>query len=198
MRRARVVVVRHGETDWNVAGRMQGHTDTDLNERGRAQAQALAELLVEEGIGRIIASDLARARQTAQIIAGRLGLAVETDALLRERKFGIFEGLSWEEIAERHPDWYARYRADHWADIPGAEALTALRERSWEALVRHARHARPGAPVLVVTHGGVLRSMLVRLMGDNAPRPVLNAVPYVFRLRQGQPAEVELPKLLPP
>jgi len=83
-----LLLVRHGETDWNAEGRLQGHTDRPLNDFGRRQAAALAERLADDDIDAVYASDLARARETAEILADRLGLAVVTDPDLRERNWG--------------------------------------------------------------------------------------------------------------
>jgi broad specificity phosphatase PhoE len=102
-------LARHGETDWNVAGRWQGHTDIPLNETGRAQARALVPVLRAVGVGAAVSSDLSRASETAGIAAAGLGVAVAySDAGLRERSFGVFEGLTREECAARHPEaWRA-------------------------------------------------------------------------------------------
>src|ERR1019366_1741101 len=104
-----VFMTRRGETDWNVEGRWQGHTDTPLNENGRAQARAVAEALRSEGVPAIVSSDLARAHETAQIIGASLGIAVAyVDADLRERMFGVFEGLTRAECERLHPEaWRA-------------------------------------------------------------------------------------------
>src|SRR5262245_65615545 len=99
-----LLLTRHGETDWNREHRVQGHTDVPLNENGREQARALAERLVDVPLAAIYASDLARARETAEIVARRLGLGVVLDPGLREKNFGSWEGLTDVEIAERFPD----------------------------------------------------------------------------------------------
>src|SRR5438128_960886 len=92
-----LLLVRHGETDWNADGRLQGHTDWPLNEYGRTQAKKLAEQLDGDGVAAIYASDLSRARETAEILGGRLGLAVVVDADLREKNWGTWEGLTSDE-----------------------------------------------------------------------------------------------------
>ena len=92
-----LLLVRHGETDWNAEGRLQGHTDRPLNDYGRTQARRLAEQLHGDGIAAIYASDLVRARETAEILSERLGLPVLLDADLRERNWGSWEGLTPDE-----------------------------------------------------------------------------------------------------
>src|SRR5436190_1312043 len=89
-----LLLVRHGETDWNAAGRLQGHTDRPLNEYGRRQAKELADRLAGEGADAIYASDLSRAKETAEIVGERLGLTVVIDADLREKNWGSWEGLT--------------------------------------------------------------------------------------------------------
>src|SRR5215471_14440301 len=95
---ARIWLIRHGQTDWNAAGRVQGHTPTDLNEAGRQQAQRLASILAGRSFAAVISSDLPRAAQTAQVIADALKLKVQQTEALRERSFGTYEGATWEEI----------------------------------------------------------------------------------------------------
>src|SRR5919206_4482332 len=92
-----LLLVRHGETDWNAEGRLQGHTDRPLNDVGRRQARELAERLAGEGADAIYASDLARAKETAEIVGARLGLPVVIDADLREKNWGTWEGLTGDE-----------------------------------------------------------------------------------------------------
>ncbi len=152
----RLLVVRHGETAWNATARIQGHTDIDLNETGRWQAERLAEALADEDIAAFYASDLSRARETAQAVANRHGGEVLTMSALRERCFGDFEGRSWQQLREDHPEdselW--RTREPHYAP-PGGESLLQVRDRVVQALNDIAsRH--PGEQVLVVAHGGVL------------------------------------------
>lgn len=152
----RILAVRHGETAWNRDTRIQGHTDIDLNERGRWQAERLARSLRDEPIAAFYASDLSRARETAQAVARLHGGTVQTHAGLRERCFGRFEGHTWTELEARHPAetiaW--RQRLPDFAP-PGGESLRQLQERVVTAVSElAARH--PGEQVLVVAHGGVL------------------------------------------
>ena len=137
-----LLLVRHGETAWNAEGRWQGHADIPLNARGREQAATLAELLAGERIAAIYASDLSRARDTADIVGARLGLPVVSDPDLREIDVGPIEGLTAEEAN----------RVDGWQGEP-KEAHTA---RTLAAIDRIAsRH--PDERVVVVTHGGSIR-----------------------------------------
>ncbi len=152
----RLIVIRHGETDWNRAGRIQGHTDIPLNALGLEQARRLAEALAEEPLDAIFSSDLRRAQQTALGLAGPRGLSLALDADLRERSFGRFEGLSWDEIAAGDPDAASRWRRrEPDFELGGGESLNTFNRRSVAAVLRLAR-GRPGASLAVVAHGGVL------------------------------------------
>jgi probable phosphoglycerate mutase len=152
----RIIAVRHGETVWNAEMRMQGQLDTALSERGRWQAARAAEALAGEGIETIVASDLARAYDTAAAIAAVLGLPITTDSGLRERSFGLFEGHTYAEIDARWPDAAARWRRHEPAFGPdGGETLIDFSARAVAAVTRIAAAAR-GRTTLVVSHGGVL------------------------------------------
>ncbi len=152
----RLVAIRHGETTWNAATRMQGQLDTPLSARGRWQARQLGEALDDEGIDAIVASDLQRARDTAAPLAARLGLPVTTDAGLRERTFGVFEGSTYAEIDTRWPELAVRWRRHEPAfGPPGGETMIDFDARAMAALGRVAE-AHAGRTVAVVTHGGVL------------------------------------------
>jgi broad specificity phosphatase PhoE len=179
MRRT-VYLARHGETAWNRAGRWQGHTDVALNEAGREQARLLAEALRPLGIVQVWSSDLARARETAEIVAAALGLgAVVADPDLRERAFGSFEGLTRDECAARFPDQWARYHADIRLPPPGGEPHDAVRARM-RAGVLHAAGALPDGGVgLVVGHGGAMRALVTSITGV-IPPPLDNGA--MFRL----------------
>lgn len=149
-----ILLARHGETDWNLERRVQGHTDRPLNEAGVAQAQALAEELSGEQIDAVYASDLARALDTARAVAEPRGLSVVTLIGLRERNFGTWEGLLDEEILERFPQAHT----GPWGDDETPEQLET---RVLEALLQIAKN-HPGGQVLVVSHGGPMRAMLRR------------------------------------
>ena len=157
----RIIAVRHGETDWNAGGRIQGLTDIPLNDKGRWQAQRAAQQLADsrEPISAIYSSDLARAHETASTIAQAYGIPVQTDTRLRERSFGDFEGSTFTELEQAYPDDIARWRARDpaWA-APGGETLVALGERI-QAVTEALARQHPGEQIVLVAHGGVLDMM---------------------------------------
>jgi 2,3-bisphosphoglycerate-dependent phosphoglycerate mutase len=155
----RVVAVRHGETAWNVQTRIQGQLDIGLNDAGRWQAQRLARALVDERFDAVYASDLQRTADTARAVAECNGLALRTEARLRERGFGEFEGLTWAEVEQHHPESSRRWRERDTAfGPPGGETLAAFYERAVGALAAIAARHR-GQHILIVTHGGVLDAL---------------------------------------
>ncbi|MFI7433833.1 histidine phosphatase family protein [Micromonospora haikouensis] len=169
----RLIVWRHGNTDWNAASRVQGQTDIPLNDLGHEQAAAAAPLLAALRPDAIVASDLRRAADTAAALAALTGLPVRADARLRERHFGRWQGLELAEAARRYPDEHARWRAgdpDPGADI---ESLDDLGKRVGAAL-QDAADAAPGATIVIATHGGAARQGCGHLLGwDHA---VLRAI----------------------
>jgi broad specificity phosphatase PhoE len=150
-----LLLVRHGETDWNRDGRWQGGSDTRLNDVGREQAEALAEQLDGE-IDVVYSSDLARARETAEIVAAKLGLEVRLDPRLRERGFGSWEGLTTTEIEERFADAHRRWLAGEGAGADDAEAFEDFSARV-EDFLSDVLRLHPGEEVLVISHGGSIR-----------------------------------------
>ncbi len=128
-----IVLVRHGETDWNRERRLQGQLDVPLNVQGLEQAAQLGKALAGERFDAVYASDLSRAKQTAQALADRVGATVRDDAGLRERHYGQFEGLTYAEVAEKHPAEFAAWqeRVPDFAP-PGGETLTGFHERAVE------------------------------------------------------------------
>ncbi len=152
----RVIAVRHGQTDWNAAQRIQGHTDIALNATGRRQAEQLAQTLAHETVHAIYSSDLRRTRETAGPYAERARLPVQDEPGLRERGFGDFEGRSFIEIEDRWPEQARRWRQRDPDFAPtGGESLAAFNARCVDACARLALRHR-GQTILVVTHGGVL------------------------------------------
>ena len=152
----RVLAIRHGETDWNRATRIQGQLDIGLNQTGRWQARRLALALADEGLAAVYSSDLARAFDTARGVAEANGVKVVADPALRERGFGSFEGSTFVEIEARWPEASARWRRRELAFAPGGgEALGDFYARCLGAASRIAA-AHPGETIALVTHGGVL------------------------------------------
>ncbi|HSF22344.1 MAG TPA: histidine phosphatase family protein, partial [Burkholderiales bacterium] len=125
-----LIVIRHGETAWNREKRMQGTTDTPLSEVGREQARALGRRLAAHAFAALYTSDLARAWDTARAIAEFTGREAVTDPRLQERRFGIFEGLTAEEIVARYPEEHARFASrDPDYAVPGGESARSFTER---------------------------------------------------------------------
>ncbi len=150
-----LILARHGETDWNRHNRFQGHADEPLNELGRSQSAELADSLGAEGIARVYTSPLRRAHETAEIVARRLGLELETVEALREIDVGSWSGLTRDEVAARFPEAYARW-LDGGHGFDDGETYEELGARVVPAL-REVADRHPGEVVLVVTHGGPSR-----------------------------------------
>lgn len=161
-----LLLIRHGETDWNVDKRLQGHIDIGLNAEGRRQAEALGQALRQEPLDAIYASDLQRARDTAQAVATLQGRQVQIEPDLRERCYGGFEGLQHHEIEQRYPQDYAAWKARELdARYPAGERIAeTMREFSARAVgaVTRLIQAQPASSggsarkIAIVTHGGVL------------------------------------------
>jgi probable phosphoglycerate mutase len=162
---SRLIVWRHGNTDWNAGHRVQGQTDVPLNQLGHQQAVEAAELLAKFGPDAIVASDLHRAADTAAALAALTGLPVTHDKRLRERYFGSWQGLTMTQVSEQRPEEYARWTAG--ADVIGddIETLGDLGERVADALHSAAESAPPGGTVVVATHGAAARQGIGHLLG---------------------------------
>ena len=152
----RIIAMRHGETDWNVDTRIQGHLDIPLSATGRWQAERLAGALRDDPIHAIYASDLTRAWETAQYVAQAHAISATKEEGLRERHFGDFEGKTFAEIEAALPEQSLRWRNrdPHFAPI-GGETLVVLRARVLEAASRLAA-LHPGEQIALVGHGGVM------------------------------------------
>jgi 2,3-bisphosphoglycerate-dependent phosphoglycerate mutase len=180
----RLILVRHAETAWNRDRRMQGQTDTPLSDEGRAQARALGARLAGARFAALYSSDLSRAMDTARCVADTTGYDIVADARLRERAFGIFEGLTGVEIAARFPNELERFHSrDPDYVVPEGESARVFHARCLGCLVEIAqRHA--GAEVVIVTHGLVLDAVYraAHSMPLEAPRTVqlLNASLNIF------------------
>lgn len=163
-----IILVRHGETALNAAGRFQGRTDVPLSERGREQAREAAAQLAGVAITHAYASDLHRAFETAEIVAAPHRLAVTPDPRLREFDFGLWEGLSWNEILDRWPEvgehapTQARYYAPH-----GGESFEDVAARVGSFFEDVRATAGDEACVLVVAHAGVLHAAIAVLQPPN-------------------------------
>lgn len=169
----RIIAVRHGETAWNVDARIQGQLDIGLNDTGRWQARRVGWALATEPIAAVYTSDLGRAHETARAIGETTGLAVTPHPGLRERRFGLFEGKTFDEIHQGWPEhaqnW--RKRIPEWEPPEGGESLLTLRARVHGTVQDLAARHR-GEQIVVVAHGGVLDTLYRIATGQevNSPR----------------------------
>jgi probable phosphoglycerate mutase len=189
-----IILIRHGETAWNAERRLQGHLDIPLNPEGERQAALLAEALAPEHIDLVASSDLARARQTAEAVAGLRGMRVHIEPGLRERCYGGFEGLLYAEIEQRFPIEFAAWQG---RDIdgmlpPGANRGETFRQfftRATGAILALAA-AHPGRTLALVAHGGVLECAYRLALGLPLETPrdfkIYNASINRFRVDQGR------------
>jgi broad specificity phosphatase PhoE len=174
-----ILLARHGETDWNREGRLQGWDDRPLNETGREQARELARRLADVPFDAVYASDLGRARETAEIVAEPHGVPVAIDPDLREMHYGSWSGLTRSEIEERFPGVErhdGETREDHLGRVLSAADRIARRH--------------PGQRVLIVSHGGSMRALRRHCVGDPV-HPIENCGVYELRYRDGAFAPVD-------
>jgi probable phosphoglycerate mutase len=189
MERTRVIIVRHGQTQWNLKLIRQGHLDSPLTDRGIAQAKALGKRLAQEGFNALYSSDLGRAVQTAEMIGAVTGHCVVIDERLRERNLGVFQGLGRDEIERRFPEEYRLHRSigpDY--VIPSGESVRQQVERNLLCLAElGAKHV--AETIVVVTHGGVLSGLFRHTFSIpfSAPRrfEFMNASLNVFNYENG-------------
>jgi probable phosphoglycerate mutase len=176
-----VFLFRHGETDWNREGRLQGHTDVPLNALGLAQAEALASKLAPYGLEAILSSDLRRAATTGRIVAEALGVPLFVEPLLRETTVGEAEGLLWAEAKAR----FGEALTERWfthddAAFPGGETGGETRARALAALRRFAQ-AHSWRRVGVSTHGALIRQLMKHALPPGSPpAPTRNTVLYIL------------------
>jgi 2,3-bisphosphoglycerate-dependent phosphoglycerate mutase len=162
---SRLTLVRHGETEWNREGRMQGHGDSPLSKEGERQVQALARRLKDTSFDHLYSSDLGRARSSAAAIAGSTGHPVHIDPDLRERHMGLFEGLTPKDIQVRYPEEYVSWKSpDPTRANPGGESIEACTRRMYSCCSRLVEK-HPGSHIVAVTHGGVLSNFLRHILG---------------------------------
>lgn len=157
-----LILIRHGETA--LAGTFCGHSDPPLNERGRAQAAALAARLAGVSLKAIYTSDLHRSRQTAEALATQHGVPVRCEAALREIDFGRWDSLCWSEIEAQDAAYASRWIAEFpQLPAPGGEAFAAFEQRVLRCVAAIVQDV--SMPVAIVSHGGVMRVVLERLFG---------------------------------
>lgn len=173
----RLLIIRHGQTDWNAAGRWQGMAQIPLNDIGMAQANVLADHLASRPISAVYTSDLIRASETAARIAERHNLPVHADPRWRELNMGSFQGMTWAEISARYPEEARTMKQNYMGfEAPGGgESRRSMQDRVYEAFLEIAR-TESGPEVAVVSHGGTIRVLLIKLFegSEDANVPIEN------------------------
>ncbi|MBU5306226.1 histidine phosphatase family protein [Clostridioides mangenotii] len=173
-------IVRHGQTNWNIQGKTQGHGNSDLTESGESQAKQLAESLVNRNIDYIYSSDLGRAVQTAELIGNKLGLKVEMTEGLREMGFGVWEGLLIKEIQKDYADTYKTWRDEpHMVNIPGGETLHIIKQRV-DKFIEEINEKYDNKNIVLVTHSITLRVMLLSFLNSGMEN--------IYRIKQDNTA----------
>lgn len=183
-------VVRHGETQWNIEKRLQGHQDSPLTPKGVAQTEALARSLYQHEFSAVYASDLKRTRLTAEKLVALKGYDIHFVSCLRERNLGIFQGYTRQEIAEHFPEkaqYFLKNEVDY--PIPEGESLSAFTERCLHCLENiAAKHENER--ILIITHGGVLTCLFKTVVGIPLQTPrhftIFNTSLNVFSCQEGQ------------
>jgi probable phosphoglycerate mutase len=168
LRDRRIVLWRHGQTSWNVEGRFQGTTDVELTRTGIQQARRAARLLAQLKPAAIVSSDLRRAAATAAELATVTGLDIEYDPGLRETYAGDWQGLTHTEIDRRYADQYLAWKRGEPVRRGGGELETEVADRAAPVVLRHADALPDGATLVVVSHGGAIRTAIGRLLGLEA------------------------------
>ena len=171
MKETEIILIRHGETEWNSQQRMQGHSNSDLSSVGQAQIQALGQWMKNVPFDLIYSSDSLRAKQTAEAITQFSGHELQFDQRLREKNFGVFEGLTSEEARERHPEVFRLFKtAGSKYVIDEGESTQQLQDRALE-IVNEIRIKHPEERVLLVTHGGFIRVVMKHSLGLSLETP---------------------------
>ncbi|MEV7563707.1 histidine phosphatase family protein [Streptomyces tanashiensis] len=164
----RIVLWRHGQTSWNLERRFQGSTDIELTETGVAQARRAARLLAALKPDAIVASDLKRAAATAAELAVLTGHAVSHDSALRETYAGEWQGLTHDEIVARYGEQYAAWKRGEPVRRGGGELETEVADRAAPVVLEHAEKLPEDGTLVVVSHGGTIRTTIGRLLGLEA------------------------------
>lgn len=160
----KIILVRHGETVWNVEMKYQGHSDIALTPKGQEQARKVGARLAREKIDAVYASDLSRAQFTAEQIAKRHNLQVVVVPEFREISFGEWEGLSYNSISTKWPEQMEKfYTLTDELEIPGGETFRQVKARAIEALKRVV-NSHPDQTIVIVSHGGTIRTILCAIM----------------------------------
>ncbi|EKX99185.1 histidine phosphatase family protein [Selenomonas sp. oral taxon 138] len=159
-----IIIIRHGETEWNKTGRFQGHSDVPLSAEGRAQAAALGKNLVVDHVDAIYASDLTRAMETAAPLAQRFGLEVISDPLLRELNFGSWEGRNFNDVNAENPDAMKTFYNDpERVNIPDSEPFPEFQRRV-AGRVREIVAQERGKRIVIVSHGASIRILFADIL----------------------------------
>ena len=173
-------IVRHGQTNWNILGKTQGHGNSDLTAKGIEQATELAESIVNYPIDYIYSSDLGRAVQTAQILGDKLNIKVKETEALREMGFGEWEGLLIDEIKANYANVYATWRNEpHLAQIPGGETLHLIKDRV-DSFIQSLNEKYDNKHILLVTHSITVRVMLLAFLNSGMEN--------IYRIKQDNTA----------
>ena len=175
-----IYIVRHGQTEWNLLGKTQGHGNSDLTPKGIEQAELLADSMTKYPIDYIYSSDLGRAYQTAEIIGNKLNIEVEKTEALREMNFGTWEGRIIKDIIEEDPELYKMWRNEpHIAKIPQGETLSQIKERT-DAFIKEINEKYDGKHIVLVTHSLCARIMLLSFLDSD--------VKNIYRINQANTA----------
>ena len=182
----KLYLTRHGQTDWNTAGRYQGQSDTPLNETGLRQAEQIAKRLSKETIHAIYSSDLSRAANTAQSIADFHALEIKKDSRWRELSFGDWEGMTYQEMSASSPELFEAWTKDPLTiSTPNGETLAQLAKRV-KAAFNEIKREHKDQTVLVVAHSGSLQSLLSVTLGVDLNRY------WQFRISQASLSEMNV------
>ena len=175
-----IYIVRHGQTEWNLLGKTQGHGNSDLTPKGIEQAELLADSMTKYPIDYIYSSDLGRAYQTAEIIGNKLNIEVEKTEALREMNFRTWEGRIIKDIIEEDPELYKMWRNEpHLAKIPQGETLSQIKERT-DAFIKEINEKYDGKHIVLVTHSLCARIMLLSFLDSD--------VKNIYRINQANTA----------
>lgn len=173
-------IARHGQTNWNILGKTQGHGNSDLTEKGEEQARELADAMTNYPIDLIFSSDLGRAVQTAEIVGNKIGIKVEKTEALREMGFGVWEGLLIDEIKKNHANTYDTWRNEpHLVDIPGGETLHIIKERV-DNFIQEINDKYDNKHILLVSHSVTVRVMLLSFLNSGMEN--------IYRIKQDNTA----------